>query len=33
MTTIETAATTLQLPEPDLVIDEAQLAAIAFLAR
>jgi integrase/recombinase XerD len=33
MTTIETAATTLQLPETDLVIDEAQLAAVAFLAR
>jgi integrase/recombinase XerD len=33
MTTIETAATTLRLPETDLVIDEAQLAAVAFLAR
>ena len=33
MTTIETATTTLQLPETELVIDEAQLAAIAFLAR
>jgi integrase/recombinase XerD len=33
MTTIETATTMLQLPETDLVIYEAQLAAVAFLAR
>jgi site-specific recombinase XerD len=33
MTTIETAATTLQLPETEFVIDEAQVAAVAFLAR
>lgn len=33
MTTIETSATTIQLPDNDFVIDDAQLAAVAFLAR
>ena len=33
MTTIETAARTVELPGDDFVIDDAQLAAVAFLAR
>ena len=33
MTTIETSARTIQLPEEELIVDEAQLAAVAFLAR
>jgi site-specific recombinase XerD len=33
MTTIETAATTVELPTDDFVFDDAQLAAVAFLAR
>lgn len=33
MTTIETSATTIQLPDDDFVIDDAQRAAVAFLAR
>ncbi len=33
MTTIETATPTLELPTDDFVVDDAQLAAVAFLAR
>jgi len=33
MTTIETTPTTLDLPTDDFVVDDAQLAAVAFLAR
>lgn len=33
MTTIETTATTIEMPRDDFVIDDAQLAAVAFLAR
>jgi hypothetical protein len=33
MTSIDTAATTIQLPDPDFAADEAQLAAAAFLTR
>jgi hypothetical protein len=33
MTTIETSTTTVELPAEDVVIDDAQLAAVAFLAR
>jgi hypothetical protein len=33
MTTIETVTTTVELPTDDLVSDDAQLAAVAFLAR
>lgn len=33
MTTIETATTTIEPPRDDFVIDDAQLAAVAFLAR
>ena len=33
MTTIDTTTTTVEPPSDDLVIDEAQLAAVAFLAR
>jgi len=33
MTTIETVTTTLELPTDDFVIDDARLAAVAFLAR
>jgi integrase/recombinase XerD len=33
MTTIETSARTIQRPEEELIVDEAQLAAVAFLAR
>ena len=33
MTTIETTTTTVEMPRDDCVIDDAQLAAIAFLAR
>jgi site-specific recombinase XerD len=33
MTSIDTAATTIQLPDPDFAIDPAHLAAAAFLAR
>jgi len=33
MTTIETTTTTVDLPGDDFVIDDAQLAAVAFLAR
>jgi site-specific recombinase XerD len=33
MTSIDTAATTIQLPDPDFAVDPAQLAAAAFLAR
>ncbi len=33
MTTIETVTTTVDLPTDEFVIDEAQLAAVAFLAR
>lgn len=33
MTTIETTTTTVDLPRDDFVIDDAQLAPVAFLAR
>ena len=33
MTTIETARTIIEMPRDDFVIDDAQLAAVAFLAR
>jgi site-specific recombinase XerD len=33
MTTIESATTTIETPRDDFVIDDAQLAAVAFLAR
>jgi integrase/recombinase XerD len=33
MIAINSAATTIQRPEPDCLVDEAQLAAVAFLAR
>jgi site-specific recombinase XerD len=33
MTTIETSARTIQLPEEELIVDEAQVAAVGFLAR
>ena len=33
MTTIETTTTTIEMPRDDSVIDDAQLAAVAFLAR
>jgi Phage integrase, N-terminal SAM-like domain len=33
MTTIATASTTIQRPEPDYLVDDAQLAAAAFLSR
>jgi hypothetical protein len=33
MTTVETTTTTVELPRDDFVIDDAQLAAVAFLAR
>jgi site-specific recombinase XerD len=33
MIAIDSAATTIQRPEPDCLVDEAQLAAVAFLAR
>ncbi len=33
MTTIETTATTTEMPRDDFVIDDAQPAAAAFLAR
>lgn len=33
MTTIATARPTLRRPEPDCLVDDAQLAAAAFLAR
>ena len=33
MTTIETTTTTIEMPKDDFVIDDAQLAAVAFLAR
>jgi hypothetical protein len=33
MKTIETSARTIQLPEEELIVDEAQLAAVVFLAR
>jgi integrase/recombinase XerD len=33
MTSIDTAATTIQLPDPDFALDAAHLAAAAFLAR
>ena len=33
MISIETSPTAIRLPEDDVVIDEAQLAAVAFLAR
>ena len=33
MTTIETTTTTIEMPRDDFVIDDAQLAAVAFLAR
>ena len=33
MTTIETTTTTIETPRDDFVIDDAQLAAVAFLAR
>jgi hypothetical protein len=33
MTTIETASPTIQRPEPEYLVDDAQLAAAAFLAR
>lgn len=33
MTTIETTTATVDLPRDDFVIDDAQLAAVAFLAR
>jgi hypothetical protein len=33
MTTIETTTTTIDTARDDFVIDEAQLAAVAFLAR
>ncbi len=33
MTTIESATTVIELPGDDFVVDEAQLAAVAFLAR
>jgi hypothetical protein len=32
MTCIDTAATTIQLPDPDFALDAAHLAAAAFLA-
>ena len=33
MTTIETGTTDVQLPDDDFLVDDAQLAAVAFLAR
>ena len=33
MTTIATACPTIQRPEPEYLADDAQLAAVAFLAR
>ena len=33
MTTIETTTTTIEMPRDDFVIDDAQLAAVAFLTR
>jgi hypothetical protein len=33
MTTIETAATTIRAPGVEFEVDEAQLAALSFLAR
>jgi hypothetical protein len=33
MIAIDSAATLIQCPEPDCLVDEAQLAAVAFLAR
>ena len=33
MTSIETSPTDIRLPEGDVIIDDAQLAAVAFLAR
>jgi hypothetical protein len=33
MTTIETTTTTIEMPRDGFVIDDAQLAAVAFLAR
>ena len=33
MTTIETTTTTIEMPRDDSVIDDAQLAAVGFLAR
>lgn len=33
MTTIETRTTALQPPDAEFVVDDAQLAAVAFLAR
>ena len=33
MTTIETTSTTIEMPRDDFVIDDTQLAAVAFLAR
>jgi hypothetical protein len=33
MTTIDTTTTTVEPPSDDFVIDDAQLAAVAFLAR
>jgi integrase len=33
MTSIETSPTAIRLPEDDVIIDDAQLAAVAFLAR
>jgi hypothetical protein len=33
MIAIDSAATTIQRPEPDCLVDEAQLAAVAFLAE
>jgi len=33
MTTIDTTTTTVEPPSDDFVVDDAQLAAVAFLAR
>jgi site-specific recombinase XerD len=33
MTTVDISATTVHLPEDEFVVDEAHLAAVAFLAR
>ena len=33
MTMIDISPTTLQLPEDGFIVDDAQLAAVAFLAR
>ena len=33
MTAIESTATTIQLPQPDFLVDEVQLSVAAFLTR